>query len=518
MKISELLDSIEKRDLVLPEFQREYVWSIEQSKELISSLIKDFPVGSLLFWKTDNPPELKNVDLLPEKLGTVKVILDGQQRLTTLFLLLRGKVPPYYRQEDITNDPRDLFFNLSTRELQYYQQLKMKDNPLWVKVTDVFGSSEINVFQIANRLNGGSDESFRLAEQFNTNLNSLRNVEKVDLPTQTVPPHATLEDAITIFDLVNSQGTKLTEAELALTHVTGKWSKARRDIKGKADELSKAHYYFDLTFMTRALTGVVCRRALYETIHHRGKDELQDGWSTLDSILDYLVSILPTYAFIHSTHDLSTTNALVPIIVYLSLNERKFPNNHELKQAIHWLYAAQIWARYTAQTDQRLEQDVSIVVREKSPWQMLCNQIIDQRGRLDVKAADLEGRGIQHPLYNMAFILAKAGEAVDWSNGSSLMVTPGKPYTLQNEYIFSRSLLYKNGYDSDNHMHRTMANEIANRVVLKSHHPYDDQWPQDYFPRIEEQYPGALSNQFIPMDKNLWQKEQYEDFLLLAES
>jgi uncharacterized protein with ParB-like and HNH nuclease domain len=105
MKISELLDSIEARDLVLPEFQREYVWTKDQAKQLVDSLCRDFPVGGLLFWKTDKPPELKNVDTLPDKLGTVSVILDGQQRLTTLYLLLRGKVPPYYRDSDITTDP-----------------------------------------------------------------------------------------------------------------------------------------------------------------------------------------------------------------------------------------------------------------------------------------------------------------------------------------------------------------------------------------------------------------------------
>ena len=67
MKINELLSSIAKRDMVLPEFQREYVWSKDQAKQLISSLVKEYPVGGLLFWKTDKPPELKNVDFLPEK-------------------------------------------------------------------------------------------------------------------------------------------------------------------------------------------------------------------------------------------------------------------------------------------------------------------------------------------------------------------------------------------------------------------------------------------------------------------
>jgi uncharacterized protein with ParB-like and HNH nuclease domain len=79
-KISELLDDIRTRDLVLPEFQREYVWTLDQAKQLMISLVKGYPVGGLLIWKTDRPPELKNVQALPDRMGTVQVLLDGQQR------------------------------------------------------------------------------------------------------------------------------------------------------------------------------------------------------------------------------------------------------------------------------------------------------------------------------------------------------------------------------------------------------------------------------------------------------
>lgn len=513
MKISELLDSIEARDLVLPEFQREYVWNRDQAKQLVDSLRREFPVGSLLFWKTDKPPELKNVDILPDKIGTVSVILDGQQRLTTLYLLLRGKVPAYYSDADISNDPRDLFFNVDTGDLQYYSQLRMKDNPLWVRVTEIFTGKPINVFEIAQKVSQTDTNAFLLAQRYTDSLSTLRSIEKSDLPTQTVPTHASLENAITIFDLVNSQGTKLTDAELALTHITGKWSVARRVMKSKQQELSKAHFYFDLTFMTRALTAVVCQRALFETIHSRPKPELESGWAKLREIIDYLITLLPGRAHVHSTRDLSTTNVLVPLVLYLSLNDTRFPRDTAIKRAIHWLYAAQIWGRYTAQTDQRLEEDLSIAVRESDPWEELCNKIIDQRGRLDVKAADLEGRGIQHPLFNIGFILAKAGGAMDWSNGAPLAVVPGKPYGLINAYVFPPALLYRNGYDSDNHMHRTIVNEIANRVVLRTVHPYEDKRPDEYLPLVEQAYPGALGRQFIPMDPNLWQLGRFEDFL-----
>ena len=77
------------------------------------------------------PPELKNVQHLPEKLGTVQVLLDGQQRLTTLHMLLTGEIPSFYTDPDIQNDPRDLYFNLETTDFQYYQKSRMDGDSLW---------------------------------------------------------------------------------------------------------------------------------------------------------------------------------------------------------------------------------------------------------------------------------------------------------------------------------------------------------------------------------------------------
>ncbi len=516
MEIKELMDDIRKQDVVLPEFQREYVWTKDQAKQLMVSLLKEYPVGGLLFWKTDSPPDLKNVNALPQKLGTIRVILDGQQRLTTLYMLITGDIPAYYTAHDIQNDPRDLYYHLDAADFQYYQRSLMDGNPLWCRVVDCFLKPDgINVFRIAQQQARNDQEALQLAQRYNQNLNRVRHIREMDLPVQTVPSHATLDDAITIFDVVNSQGTKLTDAELALTHVTGKWSQARRTMKSALDDLAARHFYFDLTFMTRALTGVVTKRALFQTIHERPRKELEQGWSQLQKILDYIVAVLPKQAFVHSTEDLNTTNVLVPWVVFLSLNQAKFPSTSTLNQAVHWLYVAHIWSRYTAQTDQRLEHDVSLVVREANPWDALRDQIIDQRGRIEVKPNDMEGRGIQHPLYRMTYSLAKAHGALDWSTGMPLGTPHGKAYRVHSFHVFSQNLLYKNGYDPENHLHRKIINEIANRAFAATDNDanFNGRLPEEYLPEIEARYPGVLARQFIPIDPDLWRIERFTDFL-----
>jgi hypothetical protein len=286
-------------------------------------------------------------------------------------------------------------------------------------------------------------------------------------------------------------------------------------MKQKIEECEKANFYVGLSFMTRALTTVVTKRALFDAVHDRSRQELEGGWDRLLRVLDYLLMILPQKAFVHSSEDLNTSNALIPLIAYLSINGGKFGNETALKHATNWLYSALMWARYTAQTDQRLEADVQLVVRENEPWEALRANIVDQRGRIEVKEADFEGRGAQHPLYKAAFILAKAHSAVDWFNGLPLGKTHGSYYAIHSHHIFPQSLLYRHGWDADNYTHRQAVNEIANRAfrTASSNGELAATPPEVYLPRIEENYPGSLTAQFVPVDPNLWKIEHYADFL-----
>lgn len=514
--VRELIDDVRQLDLVLPEFQREYVWTREQAKQLMVSMFRSYPTGSLLFWKTDNPPEIKNQAVEKDRIGTTTVILDGQQRLTTLYLLTRGDIPPYYTEADLETDPRSLYFDLDSGDFQYFQATKMRGNPTWVSVVDCFGDGVINPFEVAKQTVADDQDPFELAERYNENLNRLRNIRERSYPIQTVPPNASIDDAIDVFDRVNSLGTKLTDAELALAHITGKWPQARQEMKEKIQELSQRRFAFDLTFMVRSLVGVVHGRGLFEVIHHTEATELKSGWQRLTKILDYLVTMLPGHAHIHSTEDLNTTNVFVPAVVYLSRNDIRFRDNLEMKRFMHWLYAASLWARYTSQTDQRIDHDISVVQRSRSPWADLVDAIIEQRGRIEVKPSDLEGRIIQHPLYRTAFVMAKARGAIDWFNGTPLDSPQGKSYAIHSHHIFPVSVLYGDGgYDRDNHLHKKIVNEIANRAFLTgdSNISLSNTEPAKYLPAIEEKYPGALAKQFVPTNPDLWQLNRYEDFL-----
>jgi len=115
----------------------------------------------------------------------------------------------------------------------------------------------------------------------------------------------------------------------------------------------------------------------------------------------------------------------------------------------------------------------------------------------------------------MALTLAKAHNAVDWFNGVPLGTSYGKAYRIHSHHIFPQTVLYKSGYDPENHLHRVIINEIANRAFLtaETNQGLADQSPEVYLPQVEAAYPGALAKQFIPMDPTLWKIERFPDFL-----
>ena len=134
MKIQEILNQIDLGSYALPEFQRGYVWNREQVKRLIMSLYKGYPIGGLLIWvtKTDSSITRGNGQLTP---GVVNLILDGQQRITSLYGIIRGHAPKFF--DGNANSFTGLYFNIREEVFFFFLSTKMKDNSDWISVTEL---------------------------------------------------------------------------------------------------------------------------------------------------------------------------------------------------------------------------------------------------------------------------------------------------------------------------------------------------------------------------------------------
>jgi len=519
--VIKILNQIENKELVLPEFQREFTWNKDQAKKLIASFLSDFPTGALLFWKTKERIAYKNMpDFTPD--GRVEVILDGQQRLTTLYLLIKDDIPLYYSSKDIGEgkDIRHLYYNLETGELEYYKKTKMQYNPRWVKVTDCYKGDKIDDLDIAYEISEKENIELRpIQRKLRDNLTKLRNIKEKDYKIIYVKDTSNLRDALTVFDRINSAGTPLSQADIALAHMCSRWPETRRIFKKKIREIKKYGFEFDLTFLVRAMNAVVNKRAEYKQLHDNTEEELKEGFNKLEGILDYLVNILRDRAYIYGTDDLNTTNVLIPIIGYLSLYGPEFNSEYSMKKMFYWMYAALYKRRFTSSVDQKLEDDLNRLKPDYTPLidpiDDLLDNLREDQGDPEVTKSNLCMRGIIHPLYDMANIVIRANGGFDWDKGINLSKPYGKKYRVECHHIFPHSVLLKNGYETTNLRHQKLVNEIANRVPLtrKSNMEIFTKEPREYFPALEKKYPGNLERFFIPMNKKLWKVKNFEGFL-----
>ena len=271
MKVSAILDQIDLGSIALPEFQRGYVWNRNQVRGLMQSLYRRHPVGSLLVWvtPTDAAETRGNQELAP---GVVNLLLDGQQRITSLYGLMRGKAPAFF--DGNARAFTDLRFHLEDESFAFYLPLKMRDDPLWIDVTELMKKGTGVVVQ---RFVADPNYQDRISE-FLTRLSRIDNIKEIDLHIEEVTgDDKTIDVVVDIFNRVNSGGTKLSKGDLALAKICAAWSSARDEMKTQLDRWRSNGYYFKLELLLRTVTTTLTGEAMFTALDSVSTTEFQSG-------------------------------------------------------------------------------------------------------------------------------------------------------------------------------------------------------------------------------------------------
>lgn len=517
MQIRQIIDKINDNQLFAPAFQREYVWKRADVKALFDSLIKRYPTGTLLTWETTTPPELKGKKKYSEQMGAVKLLLDGQQRVTSIYMILEGTLPPYYTEQEITNqNVMGLHVNLETLELEYFKKMTMENNPRWVNLTDIF-LGNVRSKDVRKALETKGELTDALEDVIDDNFEAVKSIQDREFPEQIIPVTASIKEAIDIFYIVNSSGVNLTDAELALAQISGYWPQARDLFKQKLFDLGKAGFVFKLDFVVYALLAVVHNNgSQMEKLHSpENKDKLQEAWERLDTqVLDYVANIMQTHAFVDHTDEINSIYALIPIIAFVFHKSNGQLNEGEIKRVVKWFYYSQIRSRYVSQLPQKLDKDLGVVKSADRPFEELLG-IIEQERPLKITTGEFVGRDIRHPLFSMMKWYFKHKNAVCLTSGVSIRKNMGKKYSLEKDHIFPYSALKASGYDVQNRFKYALAQEITNRAILaKVENRVKSATPaQDYLTRAKSDFPSALDKQCIPQDPHFWDLDNFEGFL-----
>ncbi len=501
--LSVLLDQIDSGRMLLPEFQRGYVWNRDQVRGLMRSLYRGYPVGALLIWETST--ESMSVRGPGVTLSGVRqLLLDGQQRITSLYGVVRGKPPAFFEGDERAFS--GLRFNVHDETFEFYASAKMGDDARWINVTDLFrGGLEPYIKTFTSDPAFASDLPAYL-----TRLGRLHDLTRRQFHAEVITgPDKTVNVVVDIFNRVNSGGTKLSKGDLALAKICADWPEARSQMRAVLAKWQDAGYHFTLDWLLRNTNAVATGRAAFNALDGVLSDRFQDAMTKAVKYVSGFLDVVAGRLGLDHDRVLMGRYAVPVVARYLHTHGGQFSDPRERDRILYWYVNAALRGRFSGSTETVLAQDFDTVAREGIEG--LVETLARGRGgNLTVGAHEFEGFGRGSRFYPLLYLLTRVGGARDLGSGLPLKAQLlGYLSTLQVHHIFPKALLYAADYS------RGQVNAVANFCFLTqdTNLVIGKRRPEEYLAEVEERHPGALQSQWIPTDPGLWRIDRYADFL-----
>jgi len=503
MKLHQILEQIDQGVLALPQFQRGYVWRRKQVRELMESLYQEYPVGSILIWQTKAFQNQVKGDV-KLALGVHELLLDGQQRLTSLYGIVRGKSPAFSNAD--SSMFVNLYFNVKSEEFEFYSSTRMKHNPHWLSVTEIMQEG-LNI--IIEPFLGDSNLSVYISR-----INKITDIMKRDFHREIINnPNMDVNTVADIFNHVNSGGTRLSTGDLALAKICADWPEARDTMQARLNYLASKGFDFNLDWLLRCVNGLVTGNPRFSELERQNVsvEQIQNGLARAEKHTNDVLNLLASRLGLDHGYVQGSPNALVAMNCLFDRHGADIDQTM-LDKLCYWYIHAMLWQRYSATVESTIRQDIVEVSGEGDPVENLIKQLKeDNRRDLRVYAQELVVANRGGRFYSMLYMLTRVYGARDLGKGIELKnLLLGGGNQLELHHIFPKSRLRKfGGYENRE------INALANFSFLTkdTNLEISAKLPQDYFPHYESMNPGVLKSHWIPMDEHLWKIENYREFL-----
>ncbi len=503
MKIATALVHVDSGALALPEFQRGYVWRRDQVRALMQSLYREDPIGTLLIWSTDaDQKHLRGVSGSDNN-SIVKLLLDGQQRITSLYGIVRGTPPPFFQGN--VNSFTDLYFNVDTETFEFYGPVKMSDDPTWVSVTQIF---QDDIADLLTRIPSDQTESNQLVVRLKR-LNAIQNIEKREIHVDEITGRdRTIDEVVEIFNRINSGGTKLSSGDLALARICADWPQARETLMGIRSTWAEHGYEFSLDWLLRCVTAVGTNQARFPGLTNLSVDDFVTALTNTEKHIDFLLNLVGARLGLDHDRVLGGRSAFAALAWYVHRQDGKIADHTEQQKMLYWYLHCLMWGRYSSSVVTKLQRDLEAL--EADGIDGAIHELENWRGDLQVRTSDFDWSTTGARFYPILYMLTRTQGAKDLLTGIELKENLlGKQSQLHLHHIFPKALLYKAGYD------RKQVNALANMCFLTaaSNLKISDSDPAEYLPEISANQPGVIESQWITTDPDLWSIDRFPEFL-----
>lgn len=422
LTIREVIENIHRKKYILPAIQREFVWDTDQIERLFDSLMQGYPVGSFLFWYVNKEKSKEfqfyefireyherdnrhnpNASISGEE--DIIAILDGQQRLTSMYIGLKGsyayKLPRMRRENPLAYPKQQLYVDLLAPSEEFdtvydfrflTEEVAADDNTnnlaYWYKVSDILDirdQYEVNQYLIENGLSSIEKEKALFANQ--TLFKLYKAINETPSINYYLEKEQKLDKVLNIFIRVNSGGTALSYSDLLLSIATAQWKNkdARKEITEFVDEINQIGdgFNFNKDFVLKSCL-VLCDFSdiafKVDNFDSETMQKIEQNWDNVKKAIRLAVSLVSNFGYNQET--LTSNNAIIPIAYYLM--KIGLPHNYVQsssynsdRQRIHkWLILALLKRVFSGQPDNVLRPLRKIILTNHTEFPL--NAIIDE--------------------------------------------------------------------------------------------------------------------------------------------
>jgi hypothetical protein len=550
--LSRLISGIDLGEIALPDIQRPFVWPNTKVRDLFDSMYRGYPVGYLLFWQTTSDGYKVVGSGTKQKVPDL-LIVDGQQRLTSLYAVLTGTpvVRDNYKEEriQIAFRPLDGTFEVADAAIRRDPEFVPDISELWSK--EIPRERFVRFFfgRLRERRQVDEDEEYYLREL----LDRVFDLQNYPFTALELSSAVEEEHVADVFVRINSAGTLLNQADFILTLMSVFWDKGRREL----EEFARAsrtpvdgpspHNHFlhpDPDQLLRVSIALAFRRARLQFVYSilRGKD-LETGefsserrdeqFAILESAQTVALDLQNWHEFFkaliragyRSGDTITSKTGLLYAYTLFLIGKRDFRvDPFKLRDVIaRWFFMTAITGRYTSSPESVMEQDLARLrdVKDEAGFIGLLDGIVEEALTNDYWAITLPNqlgtsaaRSPALSAYYAALSLLDAKVLFSKLKVAELL----DPATKAKRAAIERHHLFPKGYLSRTGIKGTQQNRIANMALVEwpDNAKISDRPPAEYWPELARRFGDAELRPMLYWHGlwSDWELMDYQDFLI----
>jgi hypothetical protein len=549
-----LIQQIDLGLIGLPDIQRPFVWKDTKVRDLFDSMYKGYPVGYFLFWGNANIEGTKGIGTLAKQKHPSLLIVDGQQRLTSLYAVIKGQevIRENYEKANIiiAFNPLEEKFEIPDATIRKNPRYYHNISRVWNPDSDIFEITDDFIERLSLVKELEKEEIKKIRKSFN----NLKNLENYPFSALELSSEIDEEQVADVFVRINSQGKKLNQADFILTLMSVFWEDGRKDLEEfcrlcrlpSRDAASPFNYLIDPDpdQMLRVGVGLAFRRARLQYVYSilRGKDldtgefsierrtlqfgRLQEAQSKVLNVVNWheFIKAIKQAGFARKDYISSSNNLLYSYIFFLIGREDFKMDLYELKNLIaKWFFMSSITQRYTGSPETVMEIDLAKLrgIESAEDFKRVLEEIItaqltddfwDIRLPLDLATSSSTSPSL-YGFYAAQYVLGASGLFSKLKTSDLLQEgLRSKKSALERHHLFPKSWLEKNGFTD-----QTIRNQIANYALVEwsDNITISAKHPREYLPYyLDRLKPGEKEQMFYwhALPEN-WEEMEYLDFL-----